>query len=238
MFRAAFWAGLPITERWGHSFYISWYDKYGFGEYGDGPGMDATIFTGARDFKFLNDTGHWLLIQTLVDTSRSLAEVRIYGKSDGRKVSLIGPTIVERIPAPTAPLYVADPRRPRGTIRQTDKARGGMTIHYTRIIERNGQIIERRLFETRFKPWPNIYEVNPADLGPDGRPITTRPAPTPSSATPTPAPETPPAESPAPPTDGQSPPSGNQGGSGTAETPPAPQPPGQPEPSPSPSEGY
>ncbi|MFM7678729.1 MAG: VanW family protein, partial [Roseiflexaceae bacterium] len=58
VFRAAFWAGLPITERWGHSFYISWYDKYG------PTGMDSTIFTGGPDLKFLNDTGHWLLMQT------------------------------------------------------------------------------------------------------------------------------------------------------------------------------
>lgn len=200
MFRAAFWAGLPITERWGHSFYISWYDKYGFGEYGNGPGMDATIFTGALDLKFLNDTGNWLLIQTLADPSRALAEVRIYGTSDGRKVSLIGPTITERVPAPTRPRYVPDPRQPRGSMRQSDKARGGMTIHFTRVIERDGQIIERRQFETKFKPWPNIYEVNPADLGPDGRPIPYQPTPTPNPDTaPTPDPNAP------PPADGQSP---------------------------------
>ncbi|MCX7790260.1 MAG: VanW family protein [Chloroflexaceae bacterium] len=198
MFRAAFWAGLPITERWGHSFYISWYDKYGFGEYGNGPGMDATIFTGALDLKFLNDTGNWLLIQTLADPGQALAEVRIYGTSDGRKVSLIGPTITERIPAPTQPRYVPDPRRPRGSIRQSDKARGGMTIQFTRVIERDGQVIERRLFETKFKPWPNIYEVNPADLGPDGRPIPYQPTPDPNAA-PTPDPNAP------PPGDGQAP---------------------------------
>ena len=40
VFRAAFWAGLPITERWGHSFYISWYDKYG------PTGMDARFLLG------------------------------------------------------------------------------------------------------------------------------------------------------------------------------------------------
>jgi vancomycin resistance protein YoaR len=214
MFRAAFWAGLPITERWGHSLYISWYDKYGFGEYGNGPGMDATIFTGALDLKFLNDTGNWLLIQTLADPSRALAEVRIYGTSDGRKVSLLGPTITERIPAPTQPRYVPDPRQPRGSIRQSDKARGGMTIQFTRVIERDGQIIERRLFETKFKPWPNIYEVNPADLGPDGRPIPYQPTPDPNAAptpdpnaAPTPDPNAAPTPEPnaPPPADGQAP---------------------------------
>ena len=169
MFRAAFWAGLPITERWGHSFYISWYNKYAFAAYGDGPGMDATIFTGALDFKFLNDTGHWLLVQS--GTYGSVAEIRIYGTNDGRTVSLIGPVTTNKVPAPTAPVYVADPKRPRGSPRQSDTARGGMTITFTRVIERNGQAFERREFQTQFRAWPNIFEINPADLGGNGRPI-------------------------------------------------------------------
>ncbi len=180
MFRAAFWAGLPITERWGHSFYISWYDKYGFGEYGNGPGMDATIFTGGPDLKFLNDTGHWILIDTAVDTSRALAEVRIYGTDTGRTVELEGPVTTERIPAPVAPVYVADSSRPRGSPRQSDTARGGMTIVYSRIVKQHGVEVERKEFVTRFRPWPNIFEINPADLGPDGRPLPAEPAPTPT----------------------------------------------------------
>lgn len=171
MFRAAFWAGLPITERWGHSFYISWYDKYSFAEYGNGPGMDATIFTGGPDLKFVNDTGNWLLIQSSVDNSRAVAEVRMYGTNDGRVVSMPGQAqVTNRVPAPTEPVYVAEPERPRGSMRQSDTARGGMTISFTRIVERNGQLIEQREFLTKFRPWPNIFEVHPADLGPDGKP--------------------------------------------------------------------
>lgn len=190
VFRAAFWAGLPITERWGHSFYINWYDRYGFGPYGDGPGMDATIFTGGPDLKFLNDTGGWILMQTLVDTRRNLAEVRLYGPDTGRKVLLEGPVITNRTPAPTEPVYVAVPDRPVGQPRQSDKARGGMDILFTRIVlGPDGKEIERREFVTRFKPWPDIFEYNPADLGPDGKPL---PTPTPESE-PTPA-EPPPPE--------------------------------------------
>lgn len=188
VFRAAFWAGLPITERWGHSFYISWYDRYGFGPYGDGPGMDATIFTGGPDLKFLNDTGGWILMQTYVDTRRNLAEVRLYGPNTGRKVLLEGPVITNRTPAPTEPVYVAVPNRPVGQPRQSDKARGGMDILFTRIVlGPDGKEIERREFVTRFKPWPDIFEYNPADLGPDGKPL---PTPTP------PLPESPPVEPP------------------------------------------
>jgi hypothetical protein len=152
--------------------------------------MDATIFTGALDFKFLNDTGNWLLIQTMVDTNRALAEVRIYGTNDGRTVSLIGPETFDVVPAPTEPVYVAEPSRPPGNMRQSDTARGGMTIEFTRVVERAGQVVESRVFQTKFKPWPNIFEVNPADLGPDGKPLpTATPVPTPDpNATPTPIP--------------------------------------------------
>jgi vancomycin resistance protein YoaR len=196
VFRAAFWAGLPITERWGHSFYISWYDRYGYGDYGNGPGMDATIFTGGPDLRFLNDTENWLLMQTYVDNSRALAEVRIYGTDTGRDVKLEGPFISNRTPAPSEPVYVAEPSRPPGQPRQSDTARGGMEIRFTRIVLQDGQEIERREFLTKFRPWPNIFEINPADLGPDGKPLptpTVEPTVDPAAPAPVP-PEVPPEE--------------------------------------------
>ncbi|NJL06285.1 MAG: vanomycin resistance protein VanB [Chloroflexaceae bacterium] len=164
VFRAAFWAGLPFTERWGHSFYIDWYDRYGFGSYGDGPGMDATIFMGGPDLRFVNDTGGWLLMQTGVDTSSGLAEVYLYGSPNGRTVELIGPTIADRKPAPNEPVYVANTELAPGERRQSDVARGGMTISFGRVIRTNGVEIRRDNFSTTFKPWPNIYEVHPAEV--------------------------------------------------------------------------
>ncbi|NJN66465.1 MAG: vanomycin resistance protein VanB [Chloroflexaceae bacterium] len=207
MFRAAFWAGLPITERWGHSFYISWYDQYGYSDYGNGPGMDATIYTGERDFKFLNDTGHWLLIQTSVDTSRVLAEIRFYGTDPGYTVELEGPRIFNRTPAPSAPVYVPSADRPRGAPRRTDTARGGMDIAFTRIISRNGAELRRDEFLTRFKPWPNIYEIHPADLAAMHRPKPTETPAAEGTPTPNPAPlpDTPPLP---PPPEGPPPESG------------------------------
>jgi vancomycin resistance protein YoaR len=183
MFRAAFWAGLPITERWGHSFYISWYDKYGYGEYGNGPGMDATIFTGGPDFKFLNDTGNWLLIQTHVNTARTLAEVRIYGTDPGRTVEFEGPVIFDRKPPPPAPVFVANPTVPIGARYQSDTARGGMSIAFTRVIKEDGREVDREEFLTVFKPWPNIFEVHPATLAAiNSPPPPPAPVPTPEEA--------------------------------------------------------
>jgi vancomycin resistance protein YoaR len=205
LFRAAFWAGLPIIERNQHSFYISWYDKYGLGPYGNGSGLDAAIFTGALDLKFLNDTGHWLLMQTSSNPRTGLAEVVLYGTKPDRRVELTR-TVYDRIPAPGEPRFVADPKQPRGSVRQSDTARGGMTIDVFRTVIENGVRKAPELFRTKYKPWPNIFVYNPADMGPDGRPLFMpgqAPADQPTPA-PTPGPEqtAPGAEQPAPPVPG------------------------------------
>ncbi|MEF3273638.1 MAG: VanW family protein [Chloroflexus sp.] len=157
VFRAAFWAGLPITERHAHSFYISWYDRFGLGPNGDGQGLDAAIFTGVQDLKFVNDTGHWLLMQTSIDEQAQVLVVQLYGTRSERNVRIEGPIVSNEVRAPTEPVYIDDPSLPRGTLRQTDVARNGRDISIYRIItDANGQ--ERReLFFTRFRPWPNIY---------------------------------------------------------------------------------
>lgn len=158
VFRAAFWAGLPITERWGHSFYISWYDKYG------PTGMDSTIFTGGPDLKFLNDTGHWLLMQTSSNPKTGIASVKFYGTPTKRKVEMIQ-TISNRISAPEEPVFVTDKEQPIGAVKQSDRARDGITIDIARtIIDPDGKVRAPEIFRTRFKPWPNIYVFNPADL--------------------------------------------------------------------------
>jgi vancomycin resistance protein YoaR len=186
MFRAAFWAGLPITERWEHSFYINWYDKYGLGANGNGPGLDAAIFTGVKDFKFVNDTGAWLLVQTAADPRTAMAQVAIYGTKPAREVTLTGYRVYNQTPAPGDPVFVADAEQPAGALRQSDRARGGMTIDVYRVITENGVSRAPELFRTRFRAWPNIFVVNPADMGPDGKPRiapgtgeATQPSPTP-----------------------------------------------------------
>jgi vancomycin resistance protein YoaR len=55
MYRAILQAGLPITERKPHSWKVSYYGQ------SMGHGLDATIYPGVSDLKFLNDTGNYLL---------------------------------------------------------------------------------------------------------------------------------------------------------------------------------
>ena len=62
-------------------------------------------------------------------------------------------------------------KQPFGTSRQSDHARGGMTIAVYRTITENGVRKQPELFQTTFRAWPNIYVFNPADIGPDGKPL-------------------------------------------------------------------
>lgn len=157
VFRGAFWAGLPITERHAHAFYISWYDRFGLGPYGDGQGLDAAIYTGVADLKFVNDTGHWLLMHAEVEPQAQILTVRLYGTPPDRQVSIEGPLLSNEVRAPAQPIYVDDPTLPRGTLRQSDVARSGRDITIYRIIRQGEHEIAKQTFLTRFRAWPNIF---------------------------------------------------------------------------------
>jgi vancomycin resistance protein YoaR len=74
MFRAAMAAGLPITDRSNHSYAVHYYDPIG---------MDATIYPPDPDMKFINNTGHYILVQT--HQSGTNLTYDFYGTSDGRQ---------------------------------------------------------------------------------------------------------------------------------------------------------
>jgi vancomycin resistance protein YoaR len=99
VFNAAYEAGLPITARTNHALYISHYPQ----------GRDATVNYPDVDLKFVNDTGHWLLLRTWVGPS-SLT-VALYGTPVHRRVvSDVSPLVVTgkapvtRVPDPSLPV--------------------------------------------------------------------------------------------------------------------------------------
>jgi vancomycin resistance protein YoaR len=153
VFRAAFWAGLPITERNQHSFRIRWYEVY------EPIGMDAAIFTGpgGYDLRFVNNTDRYLLMQTTVDTAGEVLTVELYGTRPDREVIQSPPRISRETPAPTTPRYIDDPSLPKGVVKQTDTARGGLDVRIERIVRQGGEVLFSDAFTSSFQPWPNIY---------------------------------------------------------------------------------
>src|SRR2546422_4255975 len=74
VFNAAYEAGLPITARTNHALFISHYPL----------GRDATVNYPDTDLRFVNDTGRWLLVRTLVGSDA--LTVRLYGTPAHRRV--------------------------------------------------------------------------------------------------------------------------------------------------------
>lgn len=89
LYRALVYAGLEVTEKSNHSLYVHYYKKYG-------DGLDAAIYPGSKDLRFINNTDSHIFIQSYVDGDD--AYVNIYGTPDGRKVELVGPIYSNKKP--------------------------------------------------------------------------------------------------------------------------------------------
>lgn len=150
MFRAALNAGLPIIERHQHAYRVGYYEE------DSGPGIDAAIYSPTLDLKFLNNTGHALLIQTELDLNQDSLAFALYGTKDGRQVSISTPVVTSTTPAP-APLYQDDPDLPVGQMQQVDFSANGADVYFTRTVTKNGKVIDYDKFTSDYQPWQAVY---------------------------------------------------------------------------------
>jgi vancomycin resistance protein YoaR len=149
-FRAAFWAGVPIVERTPHAFRVSYYEPP--------KGMDATIYSPSVDMKWLNDTGHYILIHTFVDKGAQTLTFRFYGTNPGRTVEMDGP--YEDDPVPHGPdVLREDPTLPKGEKKQIEWAKDGLDVTIYRVVKENGVEVRRDMFFSRYLPWQAVYLV-------------------------------------------------------------------------------
>jgi vancomycin resistance protein YoaR len=155
-FRAAFFGGYEIVERWAHGYRVSWYET------GSGPGLDATIYTPDVDFKFRNDTERYLLIQTYTDQEAGTLAFRFYGTPIGRLVTLEGPSEENVVPH-GADVYQDDPTLPKGTTKQVDWAKDGVDVTVHRTVTERDAVIHQDTFFSRYNPWNAVYLVGTAD---------------------------------------------------------------------------
>jgi vancomycin resistance protein YoaR len=163
-FRAALMSGLPITEWWPHTYQMLQYEHDGWG-----PGYDASILQpegdpfGGGDFKFLNPTDSWLLVEAW--TTGVHVVVNIYGPDLGYEVAFSdtyksGP-IVEG-----ENMEIVNYDLPPGSIIQTEFPLVGFEVSFVRTVyDRDGEVVEEREFYTRFKGRGNVYQVSPDMVG-------------------------------------------------------------------------
>jgi vancomycin resistance protein YoaR len=152
LFRAVFWSGLPIVERHQHTYRVSYYEQDG-----SPPGFDAAVYDPGVDFKFLNDTGGWLLIEASIDTRSSALSFSIYGTKPDWTVQLAaaqGNRVPHGPPLPEG----TDPTMKVGTRRQVEWAVDGLDATITRTV-RTGETSRTDRFFSRYTPWREKWIV-------------------------------------------------------------------------------
>jgi vancomycin resistance protein YoaR len=160
LFRTAFFAGFPIVERHPHAYRVGYYEmEYGGGRDPNWAGFDATVYVPIVDFKFTNDTEHWLLMETYIYGNASLTW-KFYSTDDGRTVDwrTTGPTNIVEAPDP---LYRENPDLEKGEIKQVDYEADGADITITRTVYKNDRVHFSDSFFTRFRPWQAVFEYGP-----------------------------------------------------------------------------
>lgn len=167
LFRAVFFGGFPIVERYSHAYRVSYYEQTASGA--DDPklaGLDATVYFPLVDFKFTNDTPYWLLMETYTDPGARTLTWKLYSTSDGRSVQwqTTGPQNV--VPAPK-PLFEENPDLNQNSMQQVDYAAAGADIEVNRTVTRDGQIYFQDTFKTHYEPWQAICEYGPGTSDPE-----------------------------------------------------------------------
>ncbi len=163
--RAAYFGGYPIVERNWHAYRVGYYERGDPGKW-QGPGLDATVYAPLVDFKFKNDSPAWLLMEVYVNPATARITWKFYSTSDGRQVTVKPPVIENVVPAPE-PLYEEDPTLAQGEIKQVDYQADGADVSVTRIITRNGEVINptEPPMTTHYQPWRAVYHYGPGTAG-------------------------------------------------------------------------
>jgi len=158
-FQAAFYAGFPVLERTPHGYRVGYY------EHGEGPGMDATVFSPEVDFKFVNDTPYHLLIETYTNETAQRLTFKFYSTSDGRTVEKADVQIYDVVPHPPD-LYEEDPDLEPGEIEQVDWAADGANVLVKRVVRAaDGSVLREDNFFSHYLPWQAVYHYGPGTEG-------------------------------------------------------------------------
>lgn len=150
LFRAVLNAGLPVVERTNHSYRVGYYER------GVGPGLDATVYDPSPDFKWRNDTGYAVYVQSYIVGDKITFE--LYGTKDGRVATISKPEILKTIPV-GSPIQVETDTLYKGETKQIETAHDGAVTTVTYTVERGGQQIYRREFKSTYKAWPAQFLV-------------------------------------------------------------------------------
>lgn len=147
MFRTALNAGLPILERRNHSYTVRYYYPIG---------TDATIYDPSPDFRFKNDTGHAILIQTHIDGDVMTFEM--WGTSDGRIATQTDPVLSNWVNPPEKKIIETTDLAP-GQTKCTELAHKGVTARFDYEVTYASGEVKNDTFTSVYKPWQEVCLV-------------------------------------------------------------------------------
>ena len=148
LFRTVVQAGLPVTMRRNHSYRVSYYEP---------AGTDATIYNPWPDFKFKNDTGNYILIQSRFVGVNMYFD--IWGLSDGRLVE-IGEPVIYNIVSPPPTKYIETDELAPGEEKCTERSHNGADAYFDYVVTyKDGEdivdVVETR-FRSHYVPWQAV----------------------------------------------------------------------------------
>jgi vancomycin resistance protein YoaR len=145
VFNTAYEAGLKITARTNHALYISHYPL----------GRDATVNYPDTDLRFVNDTGHWLLLRTFVGSSSLV--VSLYGTNPHRRVVSEAAPLVETGPPPVK--TEDDPNLFVGERVVDDSGEPSRATHVRRLVYAHGKLLYDNTWYSSYRGEPEIVRV-------------------------------------------------------------------------------
>jgi vancomycin resistance protein YoaR len=153
VFNAAFEAGLPITARTNHALYISHYPL----------GRDATVNYPDTDLKFVNDTGHWLLLRTFVGSSSLV--VSLYGTPVHRRVESIAQPL-RFVAAPPVQKTVDATLKPGQVVVDDPGVPAQSTSVERMVYAADGKLLSDATWYSSYRAEPKIVRVGPKKAKP------------------------------------------------------------------------
>ena len=151
VFNAAFEAGLKITARTNHALYISHYPL----------GRDATVNYPDTDLKFVNDTGHSLLLRTYV--GNYALTVRLFGTPVHRKVVSEASPLEETGPPRVKKTF--DSSLYRGTKIVEDEGEPSRSVSVHRLVyDAKGHLLYDDMWYSNYLSEPTVIRVGTKPL--------------------------------------------------------------------------
>ncbi len=167
IFRTAMNSGLPITARRNHSLVVNYYNDHRNGL----PGTDATIYDPAPDFKFLNDTGNYILVTTDMNVNNGDLFFTMWGTNDGRNGYYTEPVVHRWIPVGETKYIETTDLEPG--VEKCQGAHTGAETSFTYVQELPSGEKEETVYSSYYRPLPKICLVGVEELSmcqelPDG----------------------------------------------------------------------